>query len=187
VQSIFGVVSGSIGLLVGVAFALLALWALGILGALGKALVKAIERWWPVPRHRHKALEAELVTVRQQATDDYQALQRTSTIQILDHRLMLVNAQQGPNIERAIENIPDGDLAEIRTHAPHHAKSVLQAWIGSVSSILSQGGRPDLVEQLQFNYDDEDLRSKAGLRAAYDRRRELLQDRMYESFWKVDE
>jgi hypothetical protein len=76
VQAIFGLVSGSIGLLVGIAFALLALWALGILGALGQALGKAIERWGYVPRHRYEILEAELERTREQATQDYQALQR---------------------------------------------------------------------------------------------------------------
>jgi hypothetical protein len=107
-------------------------------------------------RAQHEALEHELTNARAETakqveevqrrnTAEYRALQRSTNIQLLSHRLALADAQHGPRVRGAIDQVPEGDLTDVRTHAPHAALNALQNWISDVSTILLQGGRSDLV------------------------------------------
>jgi hypothetical protein len=65
VPDAFGFISGALRWLAVVGLALLALWALGVLGALRRLWQRALKRWGYVPRHRYDELATRTDGLRQ--------------------------------------------------------------------------------------------------------------------------
>jgi hypothetical protein len=179
VQSIFGVVSGSLGLFVGVAFALLALWALGILGALGHLVGKAVERWGYVPRQRFTALREELADERKaraKAQRRAEALEKDYAV-----RLRLATLLENvPDLRERIAGITWG-IVRGNYMAWAEACGFVAGWAEEGATVLRDNGYAAEAERFSLSLrgavpDDEEGREelRAALRRELDLRADLL-------------